>query len=408
VTELDLGLKVGVRSLFWSMGLSTRIDVALRGLSVPTSHAAGRRSGVPDTFTDLDVLGVGVNSGYRLSFEIGDCKTSKARSTERMFWIRGVADLFGADHAYLVREQEVTDGSRQLAARLGITVLPTDDLQRLQGHHGPSLTDPSSALSILFDRKAVAEHLAAFNDLDRKLKGLLEYRQFDYWVYEEHRNPIQTVAHLRGVAGLLDPRNPVHVALLLDFAWLYLLSMIRVTEHVRRAFLGDLDRGLQEYIAGGPTNLHERRKTAELLSALVPDVQSPPRSPLPEYYPQLRELVTRLLRRPAHMQTCLRYAEAAAALAAAKTRIPLGDAFKGDYDAVAAKLCADVCGFLVAAADLDAGFRSRARGYLLNEPVEGGNRAADRPKAAPERAKPPNEASPVVKASDQLSLDADS
>jgi hypothetical protein len=365
VSELDLGLKVGVRRLFWSMGLSTRLDVQLRGFNPPAD--TGRRSPAPESFTDLDVLGVAVTGGYRLSTEIADCKTSRRDSTSRMFWVRGVADLFGADHAYLVRDHDVADAARQLSARLGITVLPSEDLGRLQDHHGPALPDPSSALSIMFDRPAVAGHLSAFNNLDRRLTRLLDYREFDYWVYEQHRNPVQLVAHLAGARGHLDPFNPLHVALFLDLGWLYLLSLIRVTAHIRGAFLGDPDRGLQEYMFGGPTNLREKQETARLLRSVSPQGAGP-LDHLPPYYAKLRELVVRLLRRPAQMQTALRYSEAAVALAAAKTRTPLPDAFGHDqFDPVAAKLVADVCGFLVAAADLDGGFRSRARGYLLAE-----------------------------------------
>jgi hypothetical protein len=401
VSELDLGLKVGARRLFWSMGLSTRLDVELRGFTPP---AAGRRSAGPESFTDLDVLGVAVTGSYRLSTEIADCKTSRKDSTSRMFWIRGVADLFGADHAYLVREHNVADAARQLSTRLSITVLPSEDLVRLQDHHGPPLPDSSSALSILFDRTAVAGHLAAFNNLDSRLKRLLDYRQFDYWVYEQHRNPVQLVAHLAGARGHLDPRNPVHVALFLDLGWLYLLSLIRVTAHIRGAFLGDPDRGMQEYMFGGPINLREKQETARLLRSVSPEGAGT-LNHLPPYYGQLRELVVRLLRRPGQMQTALRYAEATTALAAAKTRTSLPDAFGRDlFDPVAAKLVADVCGFLVAAADLDSGFRARARAYLLAETpqIQSQTPAAQAPLRDPARS---GNGVHARDGSDQLTLD---
>jgi hypothetical protein len=365
VTELDLGLKVGVRRLLWTMGYSTRLDVQLRGFAPP---AAGdrQRARPAESFTDLDVLGVAVNPGQHVATAIADCKTTRRDSTSRMFWVRGVADLFGADHAYLVREHDVSDAARQLSSRLGITVLPTDDLARLQAFHpGPAADGPPS---VLFDRKAVERHLAAFDALDRRLRRLLDYRQFDYWVYEPHRNPVQLVAHLAGAARHLDPKNPVHAALFLDLAWLYLLALIRVTGHVRGAFLGDPDRGLQEYLFGGATGLREKEQTARLFKAMMPD-GGEGLDHLPPYYGQLRELVVRLLRRPAQMQDALRYAETAAALAAARSRTPLQDVFGESFDPVAAKLVADVCGFLVAAAELHHGFRVRARGFLLGEAV---------------------------------------
>jgi hypothetical protein len=374
MTEQDLGLKVGARRLFWSMGMSTRIDVQLRGFRPPSD--TGRRPHVPQAFTDLDVLGIGVTTGYRLSTEIADCKTSQRDSTSRMFWLRGVADFFGADHAYLVREHEVSDAARQLSGRLGITVLPSDDLIRMQSYYELPLPDKTSPLAVLFDRQAVAANLAAFTGLDGRLKHLLDYRQFDYWVHESHRSLVQLVSHLAEARERLDPRNPTHVALFLDLSWLYLLSLVRATAYIRAAFLGDPDRGLQEYMFGGATTLREKQETARLLQSVIPgEVEH--LSHLPTYYSQLRELIVRLLRRPTQIQKSLRYAEAASALAAAKMRASLQDSLGVEsFHPVAAKLVADACGFLVAAAELDGGFRSRARAYLLaEEPIAGEGRA---------------------------------
>ncbi|MDV8025339.1 hypothetical protein [Rhodococcus sp. IEGM 1330] len=366
MSELDLGLKVGVRRLFWSMGMSTRLDVELRGFA-PTSGAV--RKGPAESFTDLDVLGVAITGSHQTLTEIADCKTTRRDSTSRMFWVRGVADLFGASHAYLVREHDVTDAAKQLSSRLGVTVLPSDDLQIMQKQFHENSAEVSADLSFLFDKNAVSEHLNAFNGLDRRLKRLLDYRQFDYWIFEDHRNPVQMISHLQGVRDSLDPKNPIHVGLFLDLSWLYLLSLVKVTQHVRGSFLRDPDRGIQEYLFGGAINLREKELTATLINQVNKDPNKP-FNHLPDYYKDLRELTTRLMRRPGRIQTSLRYAEAATSLSVAKKRTTLQEIFKSDYDPIAAKLIADVCGFLVAAAGLDNGFRTRARAYLLAETPE--------------------------------------
>ncbi|HUZ54043.1 MAG TPA: hypothetical protein VMU94_16145 [Streptosporangiaceae bacterium] len=375
MSELDLGLKVGVRALLWTMGFSTRLDVELRGESggpgTPGSGRGVRPPSTPETFTDLDVLGVMLTPAYELTTTIADCKSGRAdKPTARMFWARGVADLFGADQVMLVREHDVNDATRQLSSRLGITVLPTVDLTAMQGLYGPPLPDPGSPLALMFDRAEVAKNLSAFNGLDRKLKPLLEYRQFDYWVYDAYRNPVQLVAHLKDAAKYLDPKNPIHLALFLDLVWLYLLTLIKVTQHLRAAFLGDPDRGLQEYLFGGATSLREKEETAALLRSVAP-TGTQNLDHLPPYYANLRELVMRLLRRPTDIQRALRYTEAASALVAARQRVPLRQAFGGDFDPISAKLAADVCGFLVASASLPSEFRVQARAYLLAEPVTG-------------------------------------
>lgn len=114
--------------------------------------------------------------------------------------------------------------------------------------------------------------------------------------------------------------------------------------------------------------MREKKETAGLLESVAPEGATS-LSYLPSYYSNLRELVLRLLRRPSELQTCLRYAEAASALMAARKRVTLKEAFGENYNPYAAKLLADVCGFLVAATGLPSEFRVQARAWLLSEGV---------------------------------------
>lgn len=357
MTELDLGLKVATRRLFWRMGFSTRIDVPLRAF-VP--GGTQRKERAPESFTDLDVLGLTITAGFRLHGAIADCKTGRsAKAIERVFWLRGVADFFSANDAWVVREHPPPDAARQLAARLGLAVLTSEDVTALEGFHPTDLPIEHPALARLFDRKKVARYLAAFTGLDKRLKPLLEYRQFDYFVYEPHRNPMQLVAHLHDAKARLDPKNPLHVALFMDMAWLYLVALTQIVEHVRAAHLTDPDTATQEYLFGGQLGLREKRQMANLLAKVVPDGMERP-DPLPPYYPHLRELVVRVLRRPDHILSALRYAEVASAGLADGVRVRVRSAFAAAYDEIAAKLLNDVCGFLVGAADLDGDLRTQA------------------------------------------------
>jgi hypothetical protein len=372
VSEHDLGLKVAARRLLWRMGYSTRLDVPLRAVGAqgePGDPGTARRS-APEAFTDLDVLGLTIVGTFRLQSAIVDCKTSPRGSTERMFWIRGVADFFSADTAFMVREHQVSEAARQLVARLGIAALTSEDLGRLEQVHPSSLPLDQEPLSWLFERGRAASTLSAFTDLDRKLRRLLDYRQFDYWVNEEHRNPVQLVEHLRHSARHLDSRNPLHLALVLDCAWLYLVTLSHLVEQIRAAHLADPDIGLRQYLFGGPAGLQEKQQLARLLEGLRSSGALPQAvqiDPLPEYFPALRELALRVMRRPFGVLPALRLLEVAAAFAAqraAQRTLEVRSAVADDY---AAKQAADVVGFLVSAAGLHPDFRTRARACLLAE-----------------------------------------
>lgn len=366
MTEKDLYLKAESRRLFWQMGFSTKVDVPLRAF-VPSQRSGGNARTKPqyEAFTDLDVLGIQISPDLRIQSVIADCKTSAKGSTERMFWIRGVADFFAADDAYMVRARDVTAASRQLAARLGVGVLTPEDLTALQGHYGVQQSIPSVVADFLFDASSIATYRHAFAELDHRLQPLREYQEFDFWVYEEHRNLQQLVAHLGGVAKQLDPGHPVHQALFYESAWLYALSLARAVHHVRRTHVTDINTSLREYIFGGQLGLREKQHLAKVLRAAAgKDGGDPDEGVFPPYFTALLELSGRFLRRPAHASTVLRYAEWASEAHVARHVRPAAEVFGGSFDDLAAKLLADVCGFLVSAAGLDAEFRSRARALL--------------------------------------------
>jgi hypothetical protein len=361
MSEHDLGLKIATRELFWDMGLSTRLDVELRG------HRSNSSPGAAQTFTDLDVLGISISPDVRINKVIADCKTSRRESTSRMFWVKGVSEFFGADHAYLVREQEVTDAARQLSHRLGIGVLTSSELDHLQKIHSRGNEEIPPRPGFLFDRENVERHLAVFNKQDRKLRKLLDYRQFDYWVNEPYRNLTILITHLREAASHLTAGNPAHRAIFLDLSWLYLLSLAQASEFVRGGFLGNIEGALQEYIFGGAAALREKIHTAAALNRARPDGE-PHRDHLPDYFTPLRELVRRLLSRPQYLQICLRYLEIATGAATANDPETVPESHGPEaYEPIAAKLSADVCGFLVGTCDLDKKFRLYARQLLLGE-----------------------------------------
>ena len=119
-----MGQKLDIRRAFWATGASTRLDVKLGAFIDP---ARSRTRASVEDWTDLDVLGVTYSPLSGTGFVVADCKTTKTRVTERVFWLRGVADLFGARAAFLTRDAEIPEAARQLALRLGIATMDAAD-----------------------------------------------------------------------------------------------------------------------------------------------------------------------------------------------------------------------------------------------------------------------------------------
>lgn len=377
MSELDLGLKVASRRLLWRMGFTTRVDVPLRAF-VPAPDGKSRTTSRFETFTDLDVLGVAVAPGFALRSVIADCKTTRRGSTERMFWVKGVSDFFAADDAWMVRQGGVTAASRQLASRLAISVLEPADLARLEEFHPTDLELSHGPLALLFDEERVSSYMRSYTTLDGKLEKLVEYRQFDYWVYDEYRNLLQVIAHLAQVGKHLDARQPAHRAIFVDCAWLYTRSLAQAARHVRAVHVSDVDTALKQYLFGSQAALQEKQRLANILQRLAPRgvVTDGDEGLLPAWYPQLLDLLIRHLRRPNVIGQELRYAEWVAEAQLAKEPAAVADAFLDEFDPVAAKLLADVCGFLVTVAELDPDFRSFARSVLAQPDPKSGADAA--------------------------------
>ncbi len=299
-----------------------------------------------------------------------------------MFWIRGLSDFFGANSAYMVRDREISRGARQLASRLGITALVSEEVTLLEALHPTDLPVAEEPLGVLFSREHVAKVFERYADQDGKLKSLLEYREFDYWVYDEHLNLIQMVEHLRGVRRTLDGRNPQHLAIVLDCAWLYLLTLLHAIQAIRAIHVSQVATGMREYVLGGPDRVREKEQIANVLAELQRAGQVPESvnvAPLPTYFPPMVELVTRVMRRSDTSVTSLRYLEFLSSAAMGGVGDGLPTAFKDTYSDVAAKIAENIVAFLIQSADLDGRLLVAARALL-----SGRNSEPSPPSRAPE------------------------
>jgi hypothetical protein len=111
--------------------------------------------------------------------------------------------------------------------------------------------------------------------------------------------------------------------------------------------------------------MREKAQLADLLQkvGIAVDARA---AVLPRYVDPLVELLTRILMRPTELSEMLRYAEYLATAMVVGERATVRDAFGASaVHPLAAKLLADVCGFLVTAAGLRPEFRAAARDRLV-------------------------------------------
>jgi hypothetical protein len=225
---------------------------------------------------------------------------------------------------------------------------------------------------------------------------LLNYLEFDYWIYEQHRNMTQLVAHLNDVVAVLDPSNRGHRTLFYDCVWHYALSAAHAAGFVRSTRMGAVPTAVETYVGGGELALREKAGLAKALESAGWPVSSS--IVQPPYMQSLTELVKRYLIRPAETADVLRYAEYLAVTEANRVEATVATAFGPHTRAIAAKLLADTCGFLVTAAGLRPDFRTHARERLVID-LTGGQAASPADIAAriSTATAPPNDEYPAAR-----------
>jgi hypothetical protein len=349
VSELDFNQKLEMRRAFWAMGASTRIDVKLSALVQADSK---NRTG-SEEWTDLDVLAVEYVPMAGIVTAVADCKTGKSRATERVFWLRGVSDLFGARAAYLSRDAELPSAARQLALRLGISAMTSEDRRAFLEQAGsarlPKVGGFIEGGAVRSWEKQIAMSPKATEKLQR-------YRRSFYWVFPRHRNLSQLPGYLIEAAKQFDPKQLWAQTLLFDLAWMYLLTVLHAVDEITRLHLSGFDASLKQVFVGSEQEIRDKEATLKVLLEFV-EVKGAraPFSVVPPYFSDLVDLTTRAARRRSHATEALRVLE----FTGVETIAARGEAWTQAFpssDPLDAKLASDVVRFLARAANLSSDF----------------------------------------------------
>lgn len=361
MSERDLAQKLDLRRAFWAMGASTRLDVKLSALVPRERGKAGS-----EEWTDLDVLAVEYSPLTGLGQSVADCKTIKGRVAERVFWLRGVADLFAARAVYLTRDDALPHSARQLAVRLGIAALDARDRTVLIEQAGGAGLPKAGSL---FEQEAYARWQQIVSVSSKQTERLQRYRTTLYWVASGHRNLTYLVSEVQRVRDELDPKSPTGVVVVLDLAWLYLLTVLRALDDMSRIHLADAQVGMRFVLLGNEQEAQRQEVFATQLRRLLSSGRSDQKLPnvdvLPDYYDHLAALIARVSRRRADATVALRALEFVGCETVANKGVTWSEAFP-DATLYGPKLASDVVQFLVNACGLSRDFVTRFDYYLAH------------------------------------------
>lgn len=291
--DKDLSYKLRFRRILFLQGYWSPIEVELSqyeniGISLK------RRS-----LTDLDVLGIKYDSLFTPFRIVGDCKSGKKISdANRLFWLKGIKNYFGADQAYFIHPI-INNHTRGIAPKLGLRVLDERSLSGLEEN-----LDATGFFLPLADN-SIHDNIAGIwginvpkgtkpSEEQLRFKEVYSYLSYSYWYIEQYRNLLNVVEAFAKISPLLDTQDEAQVLLAYTGLERFVHSLLETATFVLAQGGTNVPRDARSYIFGGPLALKEKENFFQLLRSLTKSNEQLD----PPYFQDVIELLGRMVRNP--------------------------------------------------------------------------------------------------------------
>lgn len=303
--DQDLSLKLRFRRVLFVMGYYSPIEVELSHYEVDMQ---GQRKRI--SLTDLDVLGIKYDPVLTAHRVVGDCKSGKnASDPNRLFWLKGVSDYFGANVGYFLRPI-IGSHARAIAPKLGLRVLDERELTEVERNlHVDKLKLPLADVQFQLDRErlwGVSVPNGVKPDKEELArKEVYSYLAYAFWYVEPHRNLFQLIDRFASVAHLLRPESDRDVLLAYIGLQRFAQCLLEMGSYIYSLGLGEVQRNARLYLYGGPLQLRDRQQLMHFIEEL-----SKRRFDLdPPYLGEVLEVVNRMIHQPEAAAQVLIYLE---------------------------------------------------------------------------------------------------
>lgn len=332
----DLSLKLRLKRVLFLLGYYSPIEVELSQYK-EAQHELKRAS-----LTDLDVLGLKYDPLFTSHSVVCDCKTGKNVSDiNRLFWLRGVTDYFGASIAYYVRPRiEVV--ARAIAPKLGIRTIDENELQSMEKDLGASTLPLPLHDEGFYRQRELLWGISVLKGSDPTpdqldLKRVYSYLSYEYWYVEHHRNLLMLISHFTRIAHLLTPDDPRHVLLAHIGAERFAHCLLEMGSAIYTRGLSNIPRSGRLYLFGGPMALRDR----EEFFALLNQATGAKVALDPPFLGEVFELMNRYVRNSLAAVEVMRYMEAVYAWCVQLGSKQLNDVFGNGLQTAAIVLSRD-------------------------------------------------------------------
>ncbi len=300
--DKDLSLKLRFSRILFLQGYWSPIEVELSqyenlGISLK------RKS-----LTDLDVLGVKYDSLFTPFRIVGDCKSGrKVSDANRLFWLKGVKDYFGADQAYFIHPV-IKSHIRGIAPKLKLRVFDERALAELEDNLNAReyflpLSDTSIQMSVSALWGIEVPKGGKPTEKQLQLKEAYSYLSYTYWYLEQYRNLLNVIECFTNISSILDTNEDSHILLAYTGLERFAHSLLETASFVLAQGGTNVPRDARSYIFGGPLALKEKENFFNLLRSLTKSNEQLD----PLYLQDVIELLGRMIRNPEGARDVLRH-----------------------------------------------------------------------------------------------------
>ncbi len=336
--DKDFKQKVKMQKVFWSMGMWSRIDIPI----VIYEDDSQRGKMKKHYLTDIDVYSEIIQKDFSIEKNIADCKSgSNVKIFERLFWVRGVKEYFGASQAYLVKKS-ISSKAKIFMPKLDIIGVDNETLFEFEKiYHTNTLP--------LYSEKYYSELDKIIPKYENEYKKIFDYLVTRYWFTESNVSMKVLLSMLakRDFYKTLDKNNRNHRFLLMEVCIMFARTILSCCRYVLTRDVINLEQSVMEYIHGGVDGFNSKMNMVREINNELKDVLGNVQlgnSVLiqPSYFKDLVKLVAVILGETNNVKDILRYMEIM------QHEIVLGEKFDynqcmgNEYSSIGHKLAKDI------------------------------------------------------------------
>lgn len=339
--DKDFKQKVKMQKIFWTMGMWSRIDIPI----VIYEDDSQRGKMKKHYLTDIDVYCENIQKDFSVEKSIADCKSgSNVKIFERLFWVRGVKEYFGATQAYLVKKS-ISSKAKLFMPKLEIIGVDNDTLSEFEKiYHTNALPLYSETYYCELD-KIILEY-------DNEYKKIFDYLVTRYWFTELNvsMKVLLSMLEKRDFYKTLDKNNRNHRFLLMEVCIMFARTVLACCRYVLTRDVINIQQSVMEYIHGGVDGFNSKmnmvREINNGLKDVLYDVSLGKRVLIqPPYFNDLVKLIAVILGETNNVKDILRYMEIMQHEIVLGVKFDYNECMGNDYSLIGHKLAKDIVRF---------------------------------------------------------------